>query len=357
METTENQISVVNTYNEWDPLEEIIVGRAEYACVPEWHPTVKSTMPKNQWTFFQENGGDYFPEKTLELAAKELDILSDVLEGEGVVVRRPEPIDWKKPFSTPDFEQPAGLYGAMPRDYIIVFGDEIIESPMAWRSRYFEHLAYRPLIKEYFHQGARWTMAPKPQLSDELYNPNYDHSKGEWVVTEFEPVFDAAEFMRCGRDVFCQKSQVANQFGIDWLQRHLGDDYRIHVLDFDDPKAMHLDTTFVPLAPGRLMLNAERSVGLPAMFDSWEILNPPPPSIGDDHPLYFSSKWVTVNVLSIDEERVVVEEQETVLIQFLKDHGFKPVTVPFRNFMSLGGAFHCATCDIRRRGKLESYFD
>ena len=93
------------------------------------------------------------------------------------------------------------------------------------------------------------------------------------------------------------------------------------------------------------------------VIPSPKILNPPPPSIGDDHPLCFSSKWVTVNVLSIDEERVVVEEQETVLIQFLKDHGFKPVTVPFRNFMSLGGAFHCATCDIRRRGKLESYFD
>lgn len=28
------------------------------------------------------------------------------------------------------------------------------------------------------------------------------------------------------------RSQVTNNFGIDWMQRHLGDDYQIHVLDF-----------------------------------------------------------------------------------------------------------------------------
>lgn len=348
---------VVNSFNEWDPLEEIIVGRVDYSCVPEWHPTIKATMPSNQWSFFQAHGGEYLSETLLEAAAQELDNLSVILEGEGVVVRRPASVDWGTSFKTPDFEQPCGLYGAMPRDYLLVVGDELIESPMAWRSRYFEHLAYRPLLKTYFHQGARWTMAPKPQLSDELYNYDFDLDKDESVITEFEPVFDAAEFMRCGRDIFCQKSQVSNQFGIDWLQRHLGDEYRIHVLDFNDPKAMHIDTTFIPLAPGRLMLNAERSVGLTPMFDSWEILYPPEPLIPDDHPLYFSSKWVTVNVLSIDEERVLVEAQETNLINYLKEHGFKPISVPFRNFMSLGGAFHCATCDIRRRGTLESYFD
>jgi glycine amidinotransferase len=349
-------IPVVNSFNEWDPLEEVIVGRVEDACIPEWHTMLAATMPASQHGFFQIYGGQKFAEELLCAAQRELEQLVTILVGEGITVQRPAALDWSMPFATPDFSQPAGLYAAMPRDFLLVVGDELIESPMAWRSRYFEFKAYRPLLKHYFQQGAKWTAAPKPELAKPLYNDDASLAGGEWVITEFEPVFDAADFMRCGRDIFCQKSHVTNQFGIDWLQRHLGDDYRIHVLDFDDPKAMHIDATFVPLAPGRLLLNATRATGLPAMFDAWEILTPPPPVIPDDHPLYFTSKWVSINVLSLDEERVVVEEQEEPLIRFLKNRGFQPIPVPFRNFMSLGGAFHCATVDVRRRGALAHYF-
>ena len=52
----------------------------------------------------------------------------------------------------------------------MVVGDEIIEAPMAWRSRFFEYRAYRPLLKEYFKRGAKWTTAPKPLMSDDLYD-------------------------------------------------------------------------------------------------------------------------------------------------------------------------------------------
>ena len=99
-----------------------------------------------------------------------------------------------------------------------MIGDEIIEAPMAWRSRFFEYRAYRPLIKEYFKQGAKWTAAPKPQMCDELYDQDYPiksnkdrsrlASEGKFVVTEFEPCFDAAEFIRAGKDIFVQRSQV-----------------------------------------------------------------------------------------------------------------------------------------------------
>ena len=62
------------------------------------------------------------------------------------------------------------MYAAMPRDIIMAIGDEIIEAPMAWRARFFEYRAYRRIIKDYFRQGAKWTTAPKPQMSDELYD-------------------------------------------------------------------------------------------------------------------------------------------------------------------------------------------
>ena len=74
----------------------------------------------------------------------------------GVKVRRPEvlPGDYAQSYHTPDFKCQNGLYAAMPRDILIVVGNEIIEAPMAWRSRFFEYRPYRKLIKEYFHQGA-----------------------------------------------------------------------------------------------------------------------------------------------------------------------------------------------------------
>jgi glycine amidinotransferase len=96
---------------------------------------------------------------------------------------------------------------------------------------------------------------------------------------------------------------------------------------------------------------------LPAIFRGWEILRAPEPTVPDSHPFYFTSKWLSVNVLSLDERRVVVEAAERPMIDCLKRHGFEPIPVPFRNFGSLGGGFHCATCDIRRRGERRCYFD
>lgn len=62
------------------------------------------------------------------------------------------------------------MYAAMPRDILLVVGNEIIEAPMAWRARFFEYRAYRRIIKEYFNCGAKWTTAPKPTMADELYD-------------------------------------------------------------------------------------------------------------------------------------------------------------------------------------------
>ena len=75
-----------------------------------------------------------------------------------------------------------GLYAAMPRDILLVVGDEIIEAPMAWRSRFFEYRAYRSLMKEYFQKGARWTTAPKPQMTDELYDEVDGYDGGHWEL-------------------------------------------------------------------------------------------------------------------------------------------------------------------------------
>lgn len=351
---------IVCSYNEWDPLEEVIVGVVDGACVPAWHVTLQATMPENQTTFYQQHGGKPFPKEKIELAKKDLETFVHILEAEGVTVRRPQAMDHTVPFATQEWHSPGGLYAAMPRDTLLVIGEEIIEAPMAWRSRYFEANAYRPLIKEYFRQGAKWTAAPKPQLNDHLYNYEYKEplpGQGpDYVVTEYEPTFDAADFIRCGKDIFVQKSHVTNDFGIHWLRRHLGDTYRIHVLDVNDSHPMHIDASFMPLAPGKLLVNKERVPVIPDMFKSWEVLYAPQPCISPSHTLYMTSTWINMNVLMLDHQRVIVEQNEETIIKALKQFGLTPIPCPFNHFNSFGGSFHCATLDVRRRGELQSYF-
>jgi glycine amidinotransferase len=351
-------LPVVNSHNEWDPLEEVIVGVADGACVPAWHVALQATMPRRHWGFFAEHGGKPFPQELIDHANRDLDGFVRLLEREGVTVRRPAAVDYSRPYSTPYWRSPGGFYAAMPRDTLLVVGDEIIEAPMAWRSRYHETDAYRPLLHQYFLQGARWTAAPRPQLRDELYRPDYEEPAGEdavvYVTGEDEPTFDAADFVRCGRDLFAQRSHVTNELGIRWLARHLGPGYRVHTVRTRDSHAMHIDATLTLLAPGKLLVNPERVAEVHPLFKSWEVRPAPEPFSREDHVL--CSGWVSMNVLSLDAGRVIVERHEEATIRALEDWGFEVLTCDFRGFNQLGGSFHCATLDVRRRGGLESYF-
>lgn len=350
---------VVCSYNEWDPLEEVVVGIVEGSAVPEWHVQLESTMPPSAWNFFQRNGGQPFPAEDAAAAKDDLVEFVELLESNGVRVMRPKPVRFDVSYGTPEWKCVGGLYGAMPRDVLLVVGTEIIEAPMAWRSRYFEFLPYRELVKDYFRRGARWTAAPKPQMADELYDYTYDDpdvtGRMAYSLTEFEPAFDAADFVRCGRDLFGQRSNTTNAMGIEWLRRHLDGNYRVHTLDVRDNHPMHIDATIMPLAPGKILVNANR-ITLPGMFTDWEPLPAPEPCMDQDQKLYMTSRWISMNVLSLDENRVIVEKGEWRMIEALERWGFEPIPCSFKAFGAFGGSFHCATADIRRRGRLDSYF-
>jgi hypothetical protein len=207
----------VSSHNEWDPLEEIIVGRVEGATVASDHVAVTATIPdKAAQTLFKLFSGWKYPGFMVDRARQELEGLVRLLKGLGVIVRRPEATDYSVRFKTPEWRS-RGFANACPRDSLPVVGDRIIEAPMAWRCRYFETFSYRPLLKDYFRQGARRMAAPKPRLPDELYDAAYRPPENgapiTYVTNEFEPVFDAADFMRCGTDLFATRSNVTNRGG------------------------------------------------------------------------------------------------------------------------------------------------
>lgn len=357
--------SVVCSYNEWDLLEEVIVGSVIGAAQMGFEPAISAYYPlKSKKRNFK---GARYSEIEIEKAQNQLDNFAKILIREGVIVRRPEILDFFTPIKTPDFEVSCENCSACPRDILLIIGNEIIEAPMAQRARFFEYRAYRTLIKEYFHRGATWTTAPKPLMSEKLYKSNYTIENNAFDadtnsnLTNFEPCFDAASFVRFGKDIFYQPDLVTNDFGAQWLKRHLGSKFRLHRIKFADKHPpQHIDTTLVPIRPGIILINPER----PCLGDTldlflkngWKIIEAVPSIYGVGFHSPEISNWISMNILLLDEQRVIVDEKEEPMIKLLESLGCKVITCPFNEVYKFGGSFHCCTSDIRRRGTLQSYF-
>jgi len=138
--------------------------------------------------------------------------------------------------------------------------------------------------------------APRPQLSYDSYRhdfvPPVEGEPMRTIPAEFEPLFDAADVIKCGRGIFAAQSSCCNRFGFDWLQRHLGDEYRVQEVKVYDTHPMHIDSTFYPLAPNKLLINPERMNKVPDIFkqNGWDILVCPEPNMPESHPMYTCSK-------------------------------------------------------------------
>lgn len=357
-------MNIVNSWNEWDPLREVIVGTARGAADIGYEPALSVYFPPGSAA--REFRGAAIHPAVVEDAERQLDHFAETLSRLGITVRRPDPIDHGVAVKTPDWEVAGGHATACPRDLLLVVGDDIIEATMAQRARYFEFRAYRSLLTEYFRSGARWTAAPKPLLRDELFierdserEEPFDFSSAP-LLRETEPVFDAACFTRCGRDIFWQPDLVSNQFGADWLGRHLGPGFRIHRIEFHVFTPTHIDTTLVPIRPGVVLVNPERPCtnGAMELFakNDWQIV-PAPPSVRTGRsPARDVSNWISMNILMLDERTAVVEQSEKPMMELMRSLGCEVVPCPFERVYPFGGGFHCCTADVRRDGVLRSYF-
>jgi glycine amidinotransferase len=78
--------SPVNSHNEWDPLEEIIVGRLEGAVMPSGHPVVTSVIPGFTARLMPLVGGFRYPGFMVAKAQAELDGFVALLTSLGVAV-------------------------------------------------------------------------------------------------------------------------------------------------------------------------------------------------------------------------------------------------------------------------------
>src|SRR3984893_14139985 len=66
-------VSPVSSHNEWDPLEEIIVGRLEGSVIPSNHPVVTCNIPGMAARAQSLFAGFHYPKIMVEPAQRELD--------------------------------------------------------------------------------------------------------------------------------------------------------------------------------------------------------------------------------------------------------------------------------------------
>lgn len=346
----------VDVYNEWDPLEEIIVGSPKYAKIPGADDKSFMAVQTASQDIYTESVSGNVPKHVIEETEEDIARLIKVLEQANVIVRRPSPVHCDKKIVTPYWESDY-YFSYCPRDIFLTIGNQIIETPCVFRSRYFESFAYKDLMLNYMKNGARWISAPKPCLKDEIYNyPLTD--KDSSAINDNEPVFEAANILRAGRDLFYLVSDGGNEMGLKWLKTILEPEYRIHACR-NLYSSLHMDTTVTLLRPGLVLLNPERvkSENLPAPLKKWDKIWAPEMQEGyqsSQPPM--TSKWFGMNSLMINPALAVVDKNQLPLIRLLEKHKINVVALELRHGRALGGGFHCITLDMKRKGKLENYF-
>ncbi|KAL4791185.1 lysine amidinotransferase [Aspergillus venezuelensis] len=340
-------LPTVHADDEWSPLKAVIVGRAGRACFPAAPiEMIRATMPEAHVHRFKPDS--LFPQDLVRKAEAELDGFAGILESEGIKVYRPsEGVNWLAE---------GGYTGAMPRDGLLSVGNTLIEACFAWSCRSSEiEIGYASILHE-LAQDKRVTVVRRTpgSFADTLLR-NDGTMMHPWVINNSRPAFDAADFMRFGKTIIGQYSHVTNRAGVEYLQQNLPVGYTVEILDVNDPSAMHIDATILPLRQGLLAYNpnkvTEAALRAHAVLADWNLRPYPfvPKEDLNGSPLYMTSPWLVLNALVLDGERVVVEASDEKTARWFEELGMRCIRCPFKHVNSLGGSFHCATVDLVRK--------
>lgn len=381
-----NRLMKVNSYDEWSPLKEVIVGSPVHYDAQElelsfklffhdqaysafWYPYYehnKATMDDaNKRTPVRK-----FSKQYLEELNEDVEGLVTALKMAQVTVHRPTPLTEVMRFRTPYWEATT-MPALNVRDQAMIVGDEIIETAPQVRARYFENDLLKPIFYHYFRGGSRWSSMPRPMMTDRSFDTSYVSGQNVPAIqavysqessefdTGFEIMFDSAQCLRFGKDILVNVSTENHELGLKWLERHFEGRFRFHrVYRLNDN---HIDSTILPLRPGLLLLrNPSVREQIPESLQKWDVIYPPEPTENifphyDDDELVLTSTYIDLNVLSIDENTVVVNSLFPELIRTLERHGFTTIPVRHRHRRLFSGGFHCFTLDTVRAGGAEDY--
>jgi len=319
-----------STTNEWSPLTKVIVGTATGARVPLMDDSLRYVNYADVRDLSTIKTGPY-PDQVIAEANEDLDTFSKFLTSEGIEVIRPKPIT------------SVSYYDYCPRDIAFVHGDTAIATPMPIKAREFNY-------KNIEHAFSNLIIAPRAGGVDK-FDKRCVGDPDILALNENYPAFDAANAIRADDHIMYLVSNSGNKKGAQYLQEQLGNTATVHTLE-GVYSYMHIDSTVAFLREGLMLLNPTRIKDinqLPEHFRNWDyIMCPEPTDIGYYGKYNNASIWINMNMMSINENLVVLEEHQHSLRIELEKYGIDCAMLPTRHQRTLGGGFHCVTLDLAR---------
>lgn len=302
---------MINSWNEWDPLQEIVVGIADHANWPSTDPVFAKEATKTLWTETPVPSGAV-PSWIVDQANEDLNQLANTLVQYGVTVSRPEPIN---------FVERQGMYNYCPRDRLLIAGNTVVDVNMMYPCRNQEIDALSKAIGD-----ASVITMPRDQGM----------------------ILDAANICRLGDTWLFLESYSGNRLAYNWLCNQFPN-INIELCNFY--AGVHIDSTIVPLREGLVLLNGHRvnESNCPQAFNSWTKIYVDEVVAQGFYQYPYASKWIALNMLVLDPHTVIVDQHQTQLIQLLEQHKFTVIPQELRHSRTLGGGFHCVTLDTRRK--------
>lgn len=303
---------MIYSVNEWDPLEQCIVGDASYANWPVRDPVFARESEKTTWTETPVPSGPV-PQWIIDESNEDLDLLAQTLTQLGVEVIRPEPMN---------FQVHDGFYNYCPRDRLLVYGDTIVDPAMMYPCRDMELQCYYDTVdraKHYLHMPRNEGMT-----------------------------LDAANVCRIDDKMLVLESASGNRAAYNWLCQQFPN-VEVELCNFYS--GVHIDSTIVPLREGLVMLNSSRVSfdAVPRVFDGWHKIWIHDVTAQDFYQYPYASKWIAMNMLVVDPHTVICDADQPELHKTLKSYRFEVIPLKLRHSRTLGGGFHCVTLDTRRR--------
>ena len=302
---------IINSSNEWGKLRSIVVGSATGANWPSTDPVFALESEKTLWKETPVPSGPV-PQWIIDEANEDLDDLANLLRDLDVAVYRPHKMD---------FVEKQGMYNYCPRDRLLVAGSKIIDPVMMYPCRDQEVYAL-----DFAYQST----------SEILHMP-----RGIGMV------MDAANVCRMNDHWLYLESASGNRRAYEWLCQQLPN-IDIELVNFYN--GVHIDSTICPLREGFVVLNASRVTpqNCPQAFDGWTKLWVTDVVAQDFYQYPYASKWIGMNMLSIDPNTVIVDRAQVNLIEDLERAKFTVIPLQMRHARTLGGGFHCVTLDLVR---------
>ena len=338
---------MINSYTSWQPLEEVIVGRA-YS--PDYFDFIDNPQVRAQL------------QHILHETEEDLDNLQRTIEQYGARVRRPNLIN-KHVFQQLQTQGGgAPLPPLTPRDWQISLGDKLL--------RVLPMTELDDICRDY---------------ADQVINPHGTTWDPDCILNGAS----ASCIVRVGTDVFFDNSDYLRPDQTQWIVDNCLDSrYRVHEAVTDG----HGDAVFAILKPGVILSSKhDMHLHLAEDFPGWEVMkiwdssiwaamevgkfkwesNPgawyvqgqtPTPEFTSFVDTYLN-KWTgfvaetvfDVNCLVLDEENVVFSAYNKAVFDFCHKHRINPIISELRHSYFWDGGISCCTQDLTRRGGLETY--